>query len=57
MTHREQIEAFADDLDKLCERYSIEFDLPYASAVGVLQMKAFLLCRQAEEADRDDQDS
>ena len=43
MTEQQQIEAFADDLDRLVDRYCDEFDLSYAAAVGVLHFKAHLL--------------
>jgi len=43
-----QTSAFADDLDCLIERYRQEFDVTYASVVGVLFMKAHLLCQEAE---------
>jgi hypothetical protein len=49
MTDKEQTEAFADDLDRLVQRYYEEFDLSYAQAVGVLQMKSWLLMRDATE--------
>jgi len=32
-----QIKAFRADLEALCERYAVEFDLPVEAAVGVLQ--------------------
>ena len=37
MTQREQIDAFAEDLEKLIERYTAEFDLTIASVLGVLE--------------------
>lgn len=49
MKDREQTTAFADELDKLCERFRDEFDLTYAQAVGVLNMKAWLLNQEASE--------
>jgi hypothetical protein len=36
---RDQIDAFAMELESLMDRFTQEFDLPYASLVGVLQMK------------------
>jgi hypothetical protein len=53
MTDKEQTQAFANDLDNLVNRYYREFDLSYAQAVGVLQMKQWLLIRDA--ADREDE--
>lgn len=49
MTDKEQTEAFADDLDKLVERYRQEFDISYAQVVGTLIMKSHLLCNEADE--------
>jgi hypothetical protein len=49
MSEKEQIEHLADDLDKLIERYRLEYDISYASAVGVLQMKIHTLCDDAKE--------
>lgn len=49
MTDKEQIQHLSDDVDKLIERYRSEYDLPYAAVVGVLQMKAWLLCQEAQE--------
>lgn len=51
MDGQEQIQQVADELDKLIERCRIEYDLSYASVVGVLQMKTHLLCQEAAEAD------
>lgn len=48
MTEKEQIEKLADALDKFIDEYRAEFDLTYASVVGVLQMKIHLLCQEAE---------
>lgn len=53
MNDKQQTQAFADDLDKLCARYYREFDLSYAQAVGVLQMKSWLLCQEASELDEE----
>lgn len=38
MTHGEQIEAFRKDIDAVIDRYRKEFDLPLASAIGVLEI-------------------
>lgn len=51
MSEKEQIEAFADDLDRLVDRYRREFDLSYASVIGTLNMKAHLLCAEAGRGD------
>jgi hypothetical protein len=49
MDDKQQITAFADDIDRLIERYREEFDMTYAAVVGVLFMKAHLLCEEAGE--------
>lgn len=49
MNESEQVTHFADDIDKIVDRYRDEYDISIASAVGVLQMKIHLLCREAEE--------
>lgn len=49
MNANEQIFAFAEDLDKLVERYRNEFDITYAAVVGVLFMKAQILCSESAE--------
>jgi len=54
MNEKEQIQAFADDLDRLVDRYRGEFDLSYASVVGTLNMKAHLLCSEAGQCEGDD---
>lgn len=54
MSHQEQVRAFADDIDKLVDRYVNEFDLLYADAIGVLFMKAQLICLQAKDDDSED---
>jgi hypothetical protein len=37
MTEQDQIQAFAEDLGKLIDRYSVEFDLTVAGIIGVLE--------------------
>ncbi len=49
MTEKEQTDAFADDLDKLVERYRQEFEVSYAVVIGTLQMKSWLLSQEASE--------
>lgn len=49
MTEKDQTDHFANDLDKLVDRYRSEYEISYASVVGVLQMKIHLLCSEAEE--------
>jgi len=55
MDDKQQIFAFAYDIDKLVERYRSEFDMTYAAVVGVLFMKAQLLCGEAGERDVDEE--
>ncbi len=55
MDDKQQIFAFADDIDRLVERYRSEFDMTYAAVVGVLFMKAQLLCGEAGERDDDEE--
>lgn len=55
MTTREQIEAFAGELDNLIERFELEFDLPNVAVVGVLTLKTHaLLNHQLQQAGEDD---
>lgn len=51
MTNNEQTNAFADDIDKLIERYRQEFEMTYAQIVGVLHMKSWLLRDEASQRD------
>lgn len=55
MSPAEQITAFAAALDKLVDNYRHEFDLPYAAVVGVLHLKAHLLCAEASAIDEDEE--
>ena len=54
MTDKQQLDAFANDLDNLIERYRSEFELTYAVVVGVLQMKSHLM--MVEACGEDEQD-
>lgn len=49
MSEREQIKAFADDLDALVKRYIDEFDLTAASAVGCLAFKMHTIMVYAQK--------
>ena len=44
-----QIQQLADEVDKLISRFADEYDLSYAAAIGVLQMKIHNLCQQAAD--------
>lgn len=54
MDAKEQLLAFANDLDRLVDRYRDEFDLDYGSVVGILFMKAHLLSDEAVAQHEDD---
>lgn len=47
MTDTEQKKAFADELDRLVERFRQEFEIPYTSVCGVLMLKTHLLFQEA----------
>lgn len=49
MSDREQTDHFAGDVDGLVDRYRSEYEMTYASIVGVLQMKIWLLCAEAHD--------
>lgn len=49
MTEKEQTDHFANEIDRLVDRYRSEYEMSYASVVGVLQMKIHLLCDEASE--------
>lgn len=53
MTDREQIKAFANDLDKLVDRYRDEFEITIAGVIGILSFKQFLLMQEA--CDKEDE--
>lgn len=47
MSHNDQTNDFADDLDKLVERYRQEFEITYVQVVGCLHLKIHTLCAEA----------
>lgn len=49
MTDKEQTDHFADELDRLINRFSREYELCYSQVVGVLQMKIHTLCTGAQK--------
>jgi len=49
MDNDQQVMALADELDKLIQRYRFEFDLNFASVLGVLEAKKWFLIREAEK--------
>lgn len=55
MTDREQIEAFAGEIDKVVERFEHEFNLSNVAAVGVLMLKVHMLLKhQIEPGEEED---
>lgn len=46
---KEQVRRLADELDKLVDRARSEYDLSYASMVGVLAFKQHTLMQEAQE--------
>lgn len=56
MNHREQIDAFSNDLFNLIDRYRSEFELPLASVVGTLELASHHLLREAIDNAEDDDD-
>jgi len=47
---------FANDLERLINRYRSEYDITYAQLVGVLHIQSHLLCREAEERSKPEED-
>lgn len=61
MKESKQIEAFQDELNKLIERFSDEFDLTLASMIGVMHVTIHELIvntmnQDNEEEDEEDED-
>lgn len=54
MTDREQLMAFADDLDRLVDRYAQEFEISYGAIIGAMFAKMHLLCDQARDQEDND---
>jgi len=54
MTNEDQTEAFNDSLDAAIDRFTQEFDLTYASVIGVLSMKVIELTLQSGTYEKDD---
>lgn len=49
MTDAEQVKHLGDEIDRVIDRVRAEYDMTYASVVGVLEMKKHLLCAEAAE--------
>lgn len=56
MTNEDQTEAFNDTLDASIDRFTQEFDLTYASVIGVLVMKVVELTLQSGIHENNDQE-
>ena len=54
MDNEEQINQFQAKLDKLVERYIMEFDLSLAAMVGVLICKVYELLANSNDDDEDE---
>ena len=54
MDEKTQIGCFDDDLDRLIQRYSDEFDMSLAAMIGTLQVKIHQLV--ANSLDQDDEE-
>jgi hypothetical protein len=54
MSEHEQIQQFADELDKLVNRARSEYDLSYAAVVGALMFRIHTLMAEAQ-AEKEDE--
>lgn len=54
MTPQEQTTALREGLDAVIDRFRAEFDLTYATVVGVLNLIAFDLACEARGLDEED---
>ena len=53
MTEQDQIQAFAEDLGRLIDRYSVEFDLTVGGIIGVLECAAFAVALVCMDGSKD----
>jgi hypothetical protein len=51
MKEKDQIRHLNNELEKLLDRFAKEYDMSYASVVGVLMIKASALAREVQEID------
>jgi len=51
VSEKEQIDQFANELDKLVDRFRKEYEITYASVIGALVMKTHLLCNESQMRD------
>lgn len=56
MTDGDQTEAFDDAINRAIDRFTQEFDLTYASVIGVLVMKVVELTLQSGIHEHNDQE-
>ena len=56
MTDGDQTEAFDDAINRAIDRFTQEFDLTYASVIGVLVMKVVELTLQSGIHENNDQE-
>lgn len=56
MTEGEQIEHLGTDLDRMIDRYRLEYDMTYAAMIGVLHMKIYLLSVEAAARFNEDEE-
>lgn len=54
LSDKDQVTQFANELDKLVERFRAEYNISYAGVVGTLEIKAWLLCQEASERKEDE---
>jgi hypothetical protein len=57
MNDRQQIQAFADDLDRLVDRYRDEWEISMAGVIGALEFKQFTLMQEAQRQAEDEEDT
>lgn len=55
MTDPEQTQAFANELEKLINRYRCEFELTAATVVGVLQFQQFLIMTEVQNSHQEEE--
>lgn len=53
MDHIEQIEHLENDLEMIIERYRKEYDMTYASMIGVFMLKVHQISAEAYEEPED----
>lgn len=55
MERDEQIDRFEEDVQKVIHRFRHEFDIPYASLIGVLHILAYELSKEAFDVAEEDE--